>query len=75
MLEISNEGPAKTFSYYRLKILESKYDLHVKLNKDLEAEAMKQDPKDWTNVMKVTTSKLMILEVNILFCRLILMCD
>lgn len=55
MLEIANEGPVKTFSYWRLKLLENKFQLHTKLNRYLEKEANKCDVKDWNTVTKVDT--------------------
>eukprot|EP00026_Physarum_polycephalum_P000345 Phypoly_transcript_00345.p1 GENE.Phypoly_transcript_00345~~Phypoly_transcript_00345.p1 ORF type:complete len:1272 (-),score=156.56 Phypoly_transcript_00345:88-3903(-) len=55
VLEITNEGPVKTYAYWRLKILERKFELHTKLNRNAEKEANKYDVKDWATVTKVDT--------------------
>lgn len=55
ILEVAADGPTKTLSYKRLKILNLKYDLHVLLNGSREAAASQNDPRDFGNVMKVDT--------------------
>ena len=54
-MDISSDGPVKTLSYKRLKILHLKYDLHVLLNGAREQTASQDDPRDFGNVMKVDT--------------------
>jgi hypothetical protein len=55
LYEICASGPAKTFSYDRLKILEYRFLLHESLNAKREREAIRIDPKDFSNVIKVDT--------------------
>jgi AMP deaminase len=55
ILDVSGDGPVKTLSYKRLKILQLKYDLHVLLNGAREQAASQDDPRDFGNVMKVDT--------------------
>jgi AMP deaminase len=47
------DGPTKTFTYTRLKVLERKFDMHCRLNGALEREATRDDPQDFITVNKV----------------------
>ena len=54
MLNNFVNGFSKSFSYRRLKYLESKYSLHTLLNEMKELAAMKEVPhRDFYNVRKV----------------------
>ncbi|MDP2438593.1 MAG: hypothetical protein Q8P67_22860 [archaeon] len=55
VLEIVNDGPVKTLSYERMKLLELKYQMHTGLNSALEQEATTEDIRDFHNVYKVDT--------------------
>eukprot|EP01112_Ceratiomyxa_fruticulosa_P012622 TRINITY_DN3504_c0_g2_i1.p1 TRINITY_DN3504_c0_g2~~TRINITY_DN3504_c0_g2_i1.p1 ORF type:complete len:1316 (+),score=284.18 TRINITY_DN3504_c0_g2_i1:786-4733(+) len=48
-------GPVKTYTYYRLKLLDVKFRLHTLLNRDAEKRANQLDSKDWDKIMKVDT--------------------
>lgn len=56
ILEISSDGPAKSFAYRRLQYLEGRYNLYKLLNEYEEVAATKQVPhRDFYNVRKVDT--------------------
>jgi len=50
--DFCGDGPANTFCYKRLKMLEKKFELHNLMNADIEREGLKNDPKDFFNVYK-----------------------
>lgn len=51
-----SSGPVKSYSFKRLKLLESKFKLHCLLNDARELEATKSVPhRDFYNVRKVDT--------------------
>ncbi|ETV96870.1 AMP deaminase [Aphanomyces invadans] len=53
---IINSGPVKTFAFKRLKLLESRFNLHVLLNGDRELVSQKAVPhRDFYNIRKVDT--------------------
>lgn len=53
MLIVTN-GPCKTLSYRRLKLLESRYEIHMMLNSDLELQQQKAVPhRDFYNIRKI----------------------
>jgi AMP deaminase len=57
LIDITHEGPVKTYSYRRLKTLQLKYQLHEKLNRKDEKEAIKTyTKKDWHTVLKACFS-------------------
>jgi AMP deaminase len=53
--QICSHGPCKSLSYQRLKALEYCYDLHLLLNENRELASIKNDPKDFSNIIKVDT--------------------
>lgn len=55
VLDIASDGPVRTFTYERLKVLELKFDMHRNLNSSLELESTKEDIRDFQNVYKVDT--------------------
>ena len=56
LLRIISNGPAKTITFKRLRLLESKFNLHVLLNEQQEASVSKSVPhRDFYNVRKVDT--------------------
>lgn len=56
VLAACGHGPAKTFSYIRLSILEAKFNMHRVLNADKEKAQQKASPRrDFYNVYKVDT--------------------
>jgi AMP deaminase len=56
ILAACGNGPAKTFAYTRLSILEAKFNMHRVLNSDKEKSQQKSAPKrDFYNVYKVDT--------------------
>lgn len=56
ILEVSSDGPNKTFAFRRLKYLEGKFNLYVLLNEFQEIADSKSVPhRDFYNVRKVDT--------------------
>lgn len=56
VIEICSNGPCKTHSFARLRILEGKFNLHRILNADREKNEQKNAPhRDFYNVCKVDT--------------------
>ena len=56
LLSICNDGPVRSFSYTRLKLLEIKFKTHVQLNRDAEREESAIIAhRDFYNVRKVDT--------------------
>ena len=56
LMRIITHGPCKTFSYSRLRLLESRYNLHIVLNEADELATTKLVPhRDFYNVRKVDT--------------------
>ena len=55
VLQTINDGPVKTLSYERMKILELKFLIHKNLNSTLELDATTEDVRDFHNVFKVDT--------------------
>eukprot|EP01119_Soliformovum_irregulare_P025020 TRINITY_DN9131_c0_g1_i1.p1 TRINITY_DN9131_c0_g1~~TRINITY_DN9131_c0_g1_i1.p1 ORF type:complete len:1428 (-),score=462.09 TRINITY_DN9131_c0_g1_i1:547-4461(-) len=53
--DIYSNGPCRSLTYKRLKMLEYKYGLHLILNDRREKRASKSDPKDFSTVVKVDT--------------------
>ncbi|CAG9466360.1 unnamed protein product [Pedinophyceae sp. YPF-701] len=56
MMTLISRGPVKTYCHHRLLLLEQKFNLHLMLNQDREADAQKKAPhRDFYNVRKVDT--------------------
>ncbi|EFA76108.1 AMP deaminase [Heterostelium album PN500] len=56
LMQFCSDGPAKTFSFKRLRLLESKYNMHILLNDSAEIAHQKSAPhRDFYNVRKVDT--------------------
>ena len=56
ILEVSSDGPSKSFAFRRLKYLEGKFNLYVLLNEYQEiADSKKVPHRDFYNVRKVDT--------------------
>ena len=56
VLDVSSDGPAKSFSYRRLQYLEGRYNLYTLLNEYEEVADTKKVPhRDFYNVRKVDT--------------------
>ncbi|KAK5582376.1 hypothetical protein RB653_003959 [Dictyostelium firmibasis] len=56
LMMLSSYGPAKTFTFKRLQLLESKFNMHTLLNDSLELFQQKTAPhRDFYNVRKVDT--------------------
>ncbi|KAL1955727.1 hypothetical protein VTO42DRAFT_8125 [Malbranchea cinnamomea] len=56
ILDVSTDGPAKSFAFKRLSYLEGKFQLHVLLNEYQEiADSKKVPHRDFYNVRKVDT--------------------
>lgn len=56
IVDITNSGPMKTFSWKRLKQLDFSFHFHRLLNEAQEIESTQMDdPKDFSNVVKVDT--------------------
>jgi len=54
LMNLATSGPAKTFCFNRMKILESRFKLHIFLNEANETQAQKESPhRDFYNVRKV----------------------
>jgi len=54
LMKLTTSGPAKTFCYNRLKILESRFQLHIFLNEANETNAQKNaSHRDFYNVRKI----------------------
>jgi len=54
LMNLATSGPAKTFCFNRMKILESRFKLHIFLNEANENRAQKESPhRDFYNVRKV----------------------
>lgn len=52
---ISVDGPVKTLTYKRLRMLHNRFKLHKLLNERREAVESEDDPRDFSNVVKVDT--------------------
>ncbi|GAM21170.1 hypothetical protein SAMD00019534_043450 [Acytostelium subglobosum LB1] len=56
MMQFCADGPAKSFTFKRLRLLESKYNMHMLLNDSAELLHQKSAPhRDFYNVRKVDT--------------------
>ncbi|EGG21444.1 AMP deaminase [Cavenderia fasciculata] len=56
IMRFCSYGPAKTFCFKRLRLLESKYNMHILLNDSVELAHQKSVPhRDFYNVRKVDT--------------------
>eukprot|EP01104_Vermistella_antarctica_P008694 TRINITY_DN2197_c0_g1_i2.p1 TRINITY_DN2197_c0_g1~~TRINITY_DN2197_c0_g1_i2.p1 ORF type:complete len:956 (+),score=186.56 TRINITY_DN2197_c0_g1_i2:237-3104(+) len=56
LYEIASYGPAKTYCYRQLRVLESRFNLHVILNEAKETDVQKTVPhRDFYNIRKVDT--------------------
>eukprot|EP00727_Mastigamoeba_balamuthi_P014158 m51a1_g9365 AMP deaminase, putative (1295) ;mRNA; f:176563-182012 len=55
LIEICGNGPAITFCLLRLRVLEKKYKFHKLLNLMRELKAIRDDPTDSSNCVKVDT--------------------
>ena len=56
VIDVSSDGPAKSFAFRRLSYLEGKFQLHTLLNEYLEmADSKKVPHRDFYNVRKVDT--------------------
>jgi AMP deaminase len=55
LIKIIEDGPVKSLSYERMKLLELRFKLHLLLNREREKEASVYDPKDFDTVTKVDT--------------------
>ncbi|GAM17491.1 hypothetical protein SAMD00019534_006660, partial [Acytostelium subglobosum LB1] len=56
MMQFCSDGPAKTYCFKRLRLLESKYNMHILLNDGAEILHQKSAPhRDFYNVRKVDT--------------------
>ncbi|KAF2068480.1 hypothetical protein CYY_010196 [Polysphondylium violaceum] len=56
LMKLCSYGPAKTFCFKRLRLLESKYNMHILLNDSKELAHQKNAPhRDFYNVRKVDT--------------------
>lgn len=56
IIDLFDYGPAKSFAYQRLKVLEHLFSLHKLLNQERESLATRHDPTDWERVVKVDVS-------------------
>ncbi|KYQ91657.1 AMP deaminase [Tieghemostelium lacteum] len=56
LMKLCSYGPAKTFCFKRLRLLESKFNMHILLNDSVELSHQKFAPhRDFYNVRKVDT--------------------
>eukprot|EP01124_Arcella_intermedia_P005786 TRINITY_DN13409_c0_g1_i1.p1 TRINITY_DN13409_c0_g1~~TRINITY_DN13409_c0_g1_i1.p1 ORF type:complete len:1291 (-),score=286.12 TRINITY_DN13409_c0_g1_i1:18-3410(-) len=55
ILTITSEGPVKSLAYKRLRMCHQNFKLHRLLNQDREEEAIQDDPRDFSNIVKVDT--------------------
>jgi hypothetical protein len=55
VLSTAANGPVKTLTYLRLRLLEYKYDFYMLLNDSREQRATHMDPRDFNTVIKVDT--------------------
>eukprot|EP01125_Pyxidicula_operculata_P001830 TRINITY_DN1168_c0_g1_i2.p1 TRINITY_DN1168_c0_g1~~TRINITY_DN1168_c0_g1_i2.p1 ORF type:complete len:1179 (+),score=208.21 TRINITY_DN1168_c0_g1_i2:720-4256(+) len=55
IISLMSDGPVKTLSYKRLRLLHCKFKLHVLLNASREVDATQDDPRDFSTVVKVDT--------------------